>query len=166
MIRVCRRAFACAVDNDKRRVLADRGGKQEQEIEPVDIFSLIGLVLAVVAVFALIAITPLCGFMFDCGCDWPWNGLHHHCNVFDADAKLKCPWCDSKVAGSLSMLAVFGVSAAAAWWVSASGALAGASARARFTLGVVTGVLAFHLVSLGTATLAALATGYPLPFTA
>jgi hypothetical protein len=122
--------------------------------------------LAVVAVFALIAITPLCGFMFDCGCDWPWNGLHHHCNVFDADAKLKCPWCDSKVAGSLSMLAVFGVSAAAAWWVSASGALAGASARTRFTLGVVTGVLAFHLVSLGTATLAALATGYPLPFTA
>jgi hypothetical protein len=88
--------------------------------------------LAVVAVFALIAITPLCGFMFDCGCDWPWNGLHHHCNVFDADAKLKCPWCDSKVAGSLSMLAVFGVSAAAAWWVSASGALAGASARTRF----------------------------------
>jgi hypothetical protein len=57
--------------------------------------------LAVVAVFALIAITPLCGLMFDCGCDWPWNGLHHHCNVFDAHAKLKCPWCDSKVAGTL-----------------------------------------------------------------
>jgi len=37
-----------------------------------------------------------------------------------------------------------------------------ASVRTRFTLGV----LAFHLVSLATATLAALATGYPLPFTA
>ncbi len=122
--------------------------------------------LAVVAVFALIAITPLCGLMFDCGCDWPWNGLHHHCNVFDAHAKLKCPWCDSKVAGTLSMLAVFGVSGAAAWGFSATGALAAASARTRFTLGVLAGVLAFHLVSLATATLAALATGYPLPFTA
>jgi ammonia channel protein AmtB len=27
-----------------------------------------------VAVFGLIAITPLCGFMFGCGCDWPWSG--------------------------------------------------------------------------------------------
>jgi hypothetical protein len=71
--------------------------------------------LAVVFVFGLIAITPLCGLIFDCGCDWPWNGLHHHCNVFDPDAKLKCPWCDSNVAGTLSMIAVFGLSGAAAW---------------------------------------------------
>ena len=27
-----------------------------------------------VVVFALIAVTPLCGFMFDCGCDWPGRG--------------------------------------------------------------------------------------------
>ena len=44
-----------------------------------------------VVVFALIAITPLCGLMFDCGCDWPWSGPYHHCNFFDALAKLKCP---------------------------------------------------------------------------
>jgi hypothetical protein len=44
--------------------------------------------------------------------------------------------------------------------------LATASLRTRFTLGVLAGMLAFHLVSLATATLAALATGYPLPFTA
>lgn len=43
----------------------------------------IGAVTAVV-VFALIGVTPLCGFMFDCGCDWPWSGLYHHCNFFDA----------------------------------------------------------------------------------
>jgi hypothetical protein len=121
---------------------------------------------AVVAVFALIAITPLCGLMFDCGCDWPWNGLHHHCNVFDPHAKLKCPWCDSRVAGSLSMLAVFGASSAAAWGISASGALRAASTQTRFTIGVLAGILAFHLVSLATATLAALATGYSLPFAA
>jgi hypothetical protein len=44
--------------------------------------------------------------------------------------------------------------------------LATASLRTRFTLGVLAGMLAFHLVSPATATLAALATGYPLPFTA
>jgi hypothetical protein len=125
--------------------------------------------LAVVGVFGLIAITPFCGVMFDCGCDWPWRGLHLHCNVFDAAAKLKCPWCDSKVAGSLSMLTVFGLSSAAAYGVSAGGAvpmLGKARATARFGAGVAAGILAFHLVSLATATLAALATGYPLPFTA
>jgi hypothetical protein len=68
-----------------------------------------------VVVFGLIAITPLCGLMFDCGCDWPWSGLYHHCNFFDALAKLKCPWCDSTVAGALSMLAVFGTSIFAAY---------------------------------------------------
>jgi hypothetical protein len=97
---------------------------------------------------------------------WPWNGLNHHCNVFDAHAKLKCPWCDSKIAGSLSMLAVFGASGAAALGISASDMLRTASMRTRLTLGVLAGILAFHLVSLATAALAALATGYPLPFTA
>jgi hypothetical protein len=39
-----------------------------------------------------------------------------------------------------------------------------ASANARFTIGVLAGALTFHLSSLATAMLAALATGYPLPF--
>jgi hypothetical protein len=102
-----------------------------------------------VVVFGLIAITPLCGLMFDCGCDWPWSGLYHHCNFFDALAKLKCPWCDSTVAGALSMLAVFGTSIFAA-----------------YRAAPVTGSANFHLASLATGVLAALATGYPLPFTA
>ena len=68
-----------------------------------------------VVVFALIAITPLCGLMFDCGCDWPWSGLYHHCNFFDALAKLKCPWCNNVAADALSMLAVFGASVFAAY---------------------------------------------------
>jgi hypothetical protein len=70
---------------------------------------------------------------------WPWNGLNHHCNVFDAHAKLKCPWCDSKIAGSLSMLAVFGASGAAALGISASDMLRTASMRTRLTLGVLAG---------------------------
>jgi hypothetical protein len=69
--------------------------------------------------------------MFDCGCDWPWSGLSHHCNFFDALAKLKCPWCNNVAAGALSMLAVFGASMFAAYRA-ASGR---ASANARFTIG-------------------------------
>ena len=73
-------------------------------------------------VFALIAVTPFCGFMFDCGCDWPWSGLYHHCNFFDALAKLKCPWCNNVAAGALSMLAVFGASIFVAYRAASVGA--------------------------------------------
>jgi hypothetical protein len=116
--------------------------------------------ITAVVIFSLIAITPLCGLMFDCGCDWPWHGLHRHCNVFDAHTELKCPWCDSRVAGALSMFAVFGASS----FVAYRAAEVTASANARFTIGVLAGALTFHLSSLATAMLAALATGYPLPF--
>jgi hypothetical protein len=111
-----------------------------------------------VVVFGLIAITPLCG----CGCDWPWSGLYHNCNFFDALSKLKCLWCNNVAAGALSMLAVFGASIFVAYRASSIAA----SANARFTIGVIAGALTFHLVSLATGVLAALATGYPLPFTA
>ena len=96
----------------------------------------IGAVTAVV-VFALIGVTPLCGFMFDCGCDWPWSGLYHHCNFFDALAKLKCPWCNNVAAGALSMVAVFGASIFMAY----RAASVGASANARFTIGVLAGAV-------------------------
>jgi hypothetical protein len=115
-----------------------------------------------VVVFGLIAITPLCGFMFNCGCDWPWSGLYHQCNFFDALSKLKCPWCNNVAAGALSMLVVFGASILVAYRASSIAA----SANARLTIGVISGALTFHLVSLATGVLAALATGYPLPFTA
>lgn len=115
-----------------------------------------------VVVFGLIAITPLCGLMFGCGCDWPWSGLYHNCNFFDALSKLKCPWCNNVAAGALSMLVVFGASILVAYRASSIAA----SANARLTIGVISGALTFHLVSLATGVLAALATGYPLPFTA
>ena len=115
-----------------------------------------------VVVFALIAVTPFCGFMFDCGCDWPWSGLYHNCNFFDALAKLECPCCNNVAAGAFSMLAVFGASI----FVAYRAASVRASANARFTIGLLAGVVAFHVVSLATGVLAALATGYPLPFTA
>jgi hypothetical protein len=81
--------------------------------------------------------------MFDCGCDWPWRGLHRHCNAFAAHSELKCPWCDDVVAGSLSMLIVFGATGLAA---SRAGAK-GTNANARFGFGILAGIVTFHLAS-------------------
>lgn len=52
---------------------------------------------------ALIVITPMCGFLFNCGCTWPWEGLADDCNYFDQTAAQSCPWCASKWAGGLSV---------------------------------------------------------------
>jgi hypothetical protein len=72
-------------------------------------------------------------------------------------SKLKCPWCNNVAAGI-----VFGASIFAAYRASSMAA----SNNARFTSGVLAGAVTFHLVSLATGVFAALATGYPLPFTA
>lgn len=59
-------------------------------------------------ILALILITPLCGFLFDCGCNWPWAGLHKNCNVYDTRLDSKCPWCQPLISGVLSSgLAIF-----------------------------------------------------------
>ncbi len=50
----------------------------------------------------LIIVTPLCGLIFLCGCDWPWSGLDARCNFYRADAEHQCPWCASLVTGLLS----------------------------------------------------------------
>ncbi|BCG65281.1 MAG: hypothetical protein methR_P3107 [Methyloprofundus sp.] len=57
---------------------------------------------AITFVIALVAITPLCGFLFQCGCDWPWLGLDAHCNYYKPQAEHKCPWCASMFVGILS----------------------------------------------------------------
>ena len=53
-------------------------------------------------IIIVIIITPLCGFLFQCGCDWPWTGLDSNCNFYKPQAEHKCPWCASMVAGVLS----------------------------------------------------------------
>ena len=63
---------------------------------------------------ALIVITPLCGLMFDCGCTWPWEGLHRNCNYYDPQAIKKCPWCVSLGAGFSSVV----LSIICGFWVS------------------------------------------------
>jgi hypothetical protein len=53
-------------------------------------------------VSSLIIVTPLCGFLFQCGCDWPWAGLDSLCNFYKLDEEHKCPWCASMITGLLS----------------------------------------------------------------
>ena len=50
----------------------------------------------------LIIVTPLCGLLFQCGCDWPWSGLDTRCNFYKPAAEHPCPWCASMVTGILS----------------------------------------------------------------
>lgn len=53
--------------------------------------------------FALIAMTPLCGYLFACGCSWPGLGLDSACNIHHSQVLHQCPWCASPIAGWLSL---------------------------------------------------------------
>ena len=50
----------------------------------------------------LIIVTPLCGLIFQCGCDWPWSGLDAGCNFYKPGADHQCPWCASMITGIFS----------------------------------------------------------------
>lgn len=63
---------------------------------------------------AVVIVTPLCGFLFQCGCDWPWAGLAADCNYYRPGAEHHCPWCVSGLAAALST----GPAAGAGVWVS------------------------------------------------
>ncbi len=65
-------------------------------------------------VSSLVIVTPLCGLLFQCGCDWPWAGLDSLCNFYKLDAEHKCPWCASMITGLLST----GTAIVAGVWVS------------------------------------------------
>jgi hypothetical protein len=51
----------------------------------------------------MIAVTPLCGLLFACGCSWPWSGFFFDCNYFHPNAEYRCPWYASPLAGGLSV---------------------------------------------------------------
>lgn len=54
-------------------------------------------------IISLILITPLCGLLFQCGCDWPWLGLDAQCNYHKPYAVNKYPWCVSLITGVFSI---------------------------------------------------------------
>lgn len=99
---------------------------------------------------ALVVITPLCGFFFDCGCTWPWAGLERDCNIHDAHAVHQCPWCVSYVAGFLAVAAAIGAGAAGAL-VTPGG----------YVARIMAGLAAFGVVALVGAWGSAVIQGYP-----
>jgi hypothetical protein len=57
---------------------------------------------------SLIVLTPLCGWLFVCGCAWPWSGFFFGCNYFDPASTQRCPWCALPLAGVFPVIfAVF-----------------------------------------------------------
>lgn len=57
---------------------------------------------AATLIATLILVTPLCGLLFQCGCDWPWLGLDAGCNFYKPGAEHQCPWCASMITGVLA----------------------------------------------------------------
>lgn len=50
----------------------------------------------------LLLVTPVCGVLFGCGCDWPWNHLFFDCDSLRG-IRPACPWCEMPVLGIASV---------------------------------------------------------------
>lgn len=114
---------------------------------------------AVLVVF-MIAITPLCGFIFRCGCTWPWLGLDTGCNIYASAALQRCPWCASLTAGALSLglSAIAGLAAA----LSPLPFVRSATIIMELPLRIALGIAVFITVALMAGFFSALAQGYAL----
>lgn len=107
-------------------------------------------------IITAIILTPLCGFLFQCGCDWPWSGLDSHCNFYKPDAQYQCPWCASMITGILST----GLAMSAGIW-GATTSLHSLS-FSEVSIRTVFGIMAFILVAILSAAVAAFLQAYPL----
>jgi len=107
---------------------------------------------------ALILLTPLCGFLFQCGCDWPWLGLDAGCNFYKQHTEHKCPWCVSMLTGVLSLGAAVGLGCLLAVLPK----LQGTQKNREIGLRVLMGLSAFVIVGVLTAAVAAVEQAYPL----
>jgi len=52
----------------------------------------LGYLILLAAVSTATFMTPLCGFLFKCGCVWIWAGADRHCNIHQSSPP-HCPWC-------------------------------------------------------------------------
>jgi len=52
----------------------------------------LGVLVLLAAVSTSTFMTPLCGFLFKCGCVWNWAGADRHCNIHQGSPP-HCPWC-------------------------------------------------------------------------
>ena len=109
-------------------------------------------------ILVLILVTPLCGFLFDCGCTWPWSGLDSKCNVYKQNTIHKCPWCASWITGWLSV----GVSIASGMFVAVSPLpIVGDGIRNESFIRILLGTITFLCVAIVTSWLAAELQNYP-----
>lgn len=106
----------------------------------------------------LIIITPLCGLLFQCRCDWPWLNFYFECNYFHSEMSHKCPWCNSDLAG-LGSIGVAMILAAVAALVFTPTAFA--TKTATIMAKVAFGLTIFILVAVLTGALAAYSQNYP-----
>lgn len=115
---------------------------------------------AVTLLTTLIIVTPLCGLIFQCGCDWPWLGLDVGCNFFKPGAEHQCPWCASLITGIFSTgLAIISGTLTAVAISSPSAVVRPFNEIAARTL---SGLMVFVLVAILTAGLDALGQNYPV----
>jgi hypothetical protein len=110
-------------------------------------------------IITLIIVTPFCGFLFQCGCDWPWSGLDARCNYYKPNAVQQCPWCASMITGFFSTgLAII----AGVWTTTVSLSITYQQLMNEVTIRTIFGVIIFILVGILTAGFAAQWQDYPL----
>ena len=110
------------------------------------------------SIIVLILVTPYCGFLFDCGCTWPWSGLDSKCNFYQHNAVHKCPWCASLITGWLSV----GVSVVSGVFVAVSPLIIlGDSVRSESLIRILLGTMTFLCVASLAGWLAAEQQKYP-----
>ncbi|WP_031433005.1 hypothetical protein [Methylomarinum vadi] len=113
---------------------------------------------AVSLVLTMIAVTPLCGFFFQCGCDWPWLGLDSGCNYYRSASLYRCPWCVSLTSGIVSA----GLAVIAAVLTSIALPTFVRQPLYDMVIRIVFALSAFAMVALVTAAWAAWVQAYPL----
>lgn len=106
----------------------------------------------------LITITPICGLLFQCNCDWPWLRFYFDCNYFHAEASHKCPWCNSDLAGLGSIGMAFMLAILASLFLTPN---ASATTATNITVRVAIGMAVFILVAAMSGALAAYSQHYP-----
>lgn len=99
-----------------------------------------------VLITGLIVITPLCGYLFQCGCDWPWLGLDEKCNYYQTQQEHQCPWCVSLFTGVISTILAItaGLYASTASWF----LLAKQNKLKEILIRIMFGLSAFGLIAI------------------
>lgn len=109
----------------------------------------------------LVILTPVCGLLFQCHCDWPWLTFYHDCNYFNSEvqASHKCPWCNSNLAALGSIGTAFILATLASLFLTGNQR---AMTATTIAVKVGLGLSVFMVAASLTAALAAHSQHYPL----